>query len=141
MSSQGGKAAASRCEGQGRKATATKNLSASMIFKKSIPRRTFLRGIGTCLSLPLLDGMIPALTALAQTPARPVLRLGIVYVPNGMIMDKWTPLTAGSAFERTPILEPVAAFRDKFLVLSGLAANGGRALEGEGAGDHARASA
>ena len=112
-----------------------------MIFKKAIPRRTFLRGIGASLSLPLLDGMIPALTALAQTPAKPVLRLGIVYVPNGMIMDKWTPPTEGPAFEITPILQPVASFRDRFLVLSGLAANGGRALEGEGAGDHARASA
>jgi hypothetical protein len=52
-----------------------------MIFKKAIPRRTFLRGIGTTLALPLLDSMVPAMTALAQTSAKPALRLGIVYVP------------------------------------------------------------
>ncbi len=112
-----------------------------MVFKKAIPRRTFLRGIGTTLALPLLDGMVPAMTALAQTPAKPALRLGIVYVPNGMIMDKWTPLAEGPAYQITPILQPLAPFRDRFSVLSGLAANGGRALEGEGSGDHARASA
>lgn len=113
----------------------------NMVFKKAIPRRTFLRGAGTALALPLLDSMIPALTAFGQTAAKPNLRLGIVYVPNGMIMPKWTPLTEGPAYELTPILEPLGPFRDRFLVLSGLAANGGRALEGEGAGDHARASA
>jgi hypothetical protein len=58
-----------------------------------------------------------------------------------MIMAKWTPQVEGAAYEITPILEPLAPFRDRFLVLSGLAANGGRALEGEGSGDHARASA
>ena len=112
-----------------------------MIFRKAIPRRTFLRGVGTTLALPLLDGMVPALTALGQTPARPAVRLGTVYVPNGMIMDRWTPHEEGSAYVMTPILEPLAPFRDRILVLSGLAANGGRALDGEGSGDHARASA
>src|SRR4051812_36480333 len=111
-----------------------------MIFKKAIPRRTFLRGAGAALALPLLDGMVPALSAISQTAAKPNLRLAVVYVPNGMIMDKWTPKTEG-AFELTPILEPLAPFRDRFMVLSGLAANGGRALDGEGSGDHARASA
>ena len=111
-----------------------------MIFKKAIPRRTFLQGIGTSLALPLLDSMVPALAAAGQTAAKPTLRAGIVYVPNGMIMARWTPHTAGSHFEMTPILEPLAPFRDRLLVLSGLAANSGRAFEGEGSGDHARAS-
>jgi hypothetical protein len=123
-------------EAQGRQPVAVNN-----VFKKAIARRTFLRGAGATLALPLLDAMVPALTALGQTPAKTNLRLGIVYVPNGMIMPKWTPPTEGAAFEITPILEPLVPFRDRLLVLSGLAANGGRALEGEGAGDHARASA
>ncbi len=111
-----------------------------MIFKKAIPRRKFLKGIGASLALPLLDSMVPALAAPGQTAATPVLRAGVVYVPNGMIMARWTPPTLGPQFEITPILEPLAPFRDRMLVLSGLAANSGRALDGEGSGDHARAS-
>jgi hypothetical protein len=112
-----------------------------MIFKKAIPRRTFLRGAGAALALPLLDGMVPALSAISQTSAKPNLRLAVVYVPNGMIMDRWTPASEGAGYALTPILEPLAPFRDRFAVMSGLAANGGRALDGEGSGDHARASA
>ena len=66
------------------------------ITKKSLPRRTFLRGVGASLALPLLDSMIPARTLLAQTAAKPVSRLGFVYVPHGAIMDKWTPATVGA---------------------------------------------
>ena len=58
-----------------------------MISKMALPRRTFLRGLGVTLALPLLDAMVPALTALQQTPARPVRRLGFVYIPNGAIME------------------------------------------------------
>ena len=112
-----------------------------MIFKKAIPRRTFLQGFGATLALPLLDGMVPAFASTMDTAAKPVVRLGFVYVPNGIIMDKWTPKTEGAAFEITPTLAPLAPFRDRMLVLSGLAANNGRAMEGEGAGDHARAIA
>src|SRR5204863_3411954 len=64
---------------------------AMIITKKAIPRRTLLRGLGATLALPLLDGMVPALTALQNTPARPVNRFGVMYIVNGMIMDKWTP--------------------------------------------------
>lgn len=110
-----------------------------MIFKKAIPRRTFLRGMGAAIALPLLDGMVPAIAAAAET--KPALRLGVIYVPNGIIMSKWTPAKEGSGFEMTPTLAPLQPFRDQVVVLSGLAANGGRALEGEGAGEHARASA
>jgi Protein of unknown function (DUF1552) len=112
-----------------------------MIFKKSIPRRTFIRTAGATLALPFLDAMVPALAARSQTASRPPLRLGVVYVPNGMIMHAWTPLAEGTAYEATPILQPLQPFRNKFLVLSGLAANAARALDGEGSGDHARASA
>jgi hypothetical protein len=87
-----------------------------IITMKSLPRRTFLRGVGATLALPLLDSMVPAMAA---APA-PVRRLGVVYVPNGMAMDSWLPKTEGSAFEMTPILEPLKSFRDRMLVLSGL---------------------
>ena len=112
-----------------------------MIFRKAIPRRTFLRGLGTTLALPLLDGMVPAMAAQRDTAAKPVVRLSVVYVANGVIMDKWTPAIEGAGFELTPILEPLAPFRDRILVLSGLAHNSGRALQGENTGDHARAGA
>jgi hypothetical protein len=90
------------------------------ITKKSLPRRTFLRGVGASLALPLLDSMIPARTLLAQTAAKPLPRLGFVYIPHGAIMDKWTPATVGAGFEFTPILKPLEPFRDYINVVSGL---------------------
>ena len=92
----------------------------TMIIKKAIPRRTVLRGIGATLALPLLDGMVPALSALNKTAAKPALRFGAVYVPNGIVMQNWAPAAEGTAFELTPILQPLAPFRDQLLVLSGL---------------------
>jgi hypothetical protein len=92
-----------------------------MIFKKAIPRRMFLRGMGATLALPLLDGMVPAFAQSSDPAVKAPVRLGIVYVPNGMWpMDKWTPKTEGAAFELTPTLEQLAPFRDRLLVLSGL---------------------
>jgi len=92
-----------------------------MIFKKAIPRRMFLRGLGASVALPLLDGMIPAFATSADTAAKAPIRLGTVYVPNGMWpMDKWTPKTEGANFELTPTLEQLKPFRDQLLVLSGL---------------------
>ncbi len=91
-----------------------------MIFKKAIPRRAFLRGVGTTLALPLLDSMVPAFAGALDSAAKPALRLSFVYVPNGIIMEQWTPKTEGAAFEMTPTLEPLAAFRDRMLVLTGL---------------------
>jgi hypothetical protein len=90
------------------------------VTKKHLPRRTFLKGVGVSLALPLLDSMIPARTLLAQTAARPLPRLGFVYVPHGAIMDKWTPATEGAGFEFTPILKPLESFRDHLNVVSGL---------------------
>lgn len=112
-----------------------------IITKKHLPRRTFLRGVGATLALPLLDGMVPALTAMRATAAAGVRRLGIVYVPNGIFMDTWTPASEGGGFDLTPVLEPLAAHRHRMLVLTGLANREGDAWPGEGAGDHARASA
>ena len=112
-----------------------------VITKKALHRRTVLRGLGTTLALPLLDAMVPAL-ARAQSRAKPPTRLSIVYLPNGIMMDKWTPDTEGANFALTPILEPLAPFKDRMLIVSGLSHNeGGRARQGENTGDHARAGA
>jgi len=64
-----------------------------VIGKRSLPRRTFLRGMGAAVALPFLESMAPAMTPLAQSPARPPLRFGGVYLPNGCVMDNWTPKT------------------------------------------------
>ena len=84
-----------------------------IITKKSLPRRTFLRGMGVTMALPLLDAMVPALSALAQTPAKPVRRLGFIYIPNGTIQNMWVPADTGAGFEFSPILSPLASLRDR----------------------------
>ena len=91
-----------------------------IITRRAIPRRTVLRGLGATLALPLLDGMVPALSAQAKTAARPVHRFGVVYVPNGVIQSAWLPGVEGTAYELSPTLAPLAAFRDRMLVISGL---------------------
>ena len=90
------------------------------VSKRSVPRRTFLRGAGAALALPLLDAMVPALTAEAQTAARPQRRLGFVYIPHGVIMSQWTPAAAGANFGMTPILAPLEPYRDSLVVVSNL---------------------
>jgi hypothetical protein len=109
-----------------------------MITKKALARRTFLRGMGTMIALPLLDSMIPAMAGTAGS--KPPTRLGFVYVPNGIIPKDWLPKTEGSAFEFMATMKPLEPFREKIMVLSNLAQLGGRALV-DGAGDHARAGA
>ncbi|MCU1238483.1 MAG: hypothetical protein JWP63_6450, partial [Candidatus Solibacter sp.] len=109
-----------------------------IITKKSLARRTFLRGLGTTLALPLLDSMIPALGGAAVSKA-PV-RLGFVYHPVGMILDRWIPATEGTGFEITPTMKALEPFRENMVVFTGLAQVNGRAL-GDGAGDHAREGA
>jgi hypothetical protein len=99
------------------------------IAKKALPRRTFLRGLGTCMALPLLDAMVPAATALAQTPAAPRPRIGFIYFPHGAVMDQWTPTAAGRDFELPQILAPFAPFKDQMTVVSNLR---NRAAEGYG---------
>lgn len=105
-----------------------------IIFKKTLPRRTLLRGMGASLALPLLDSMVPALSSASAKTAQPAKRMGVVYVPNGMAMKSWTPATEGSGFEITRILRPMAAYQDRMLVLTGL--NG----SSSNAGVHASAS-
>jgi len=90
------------------------------ITKKHLQRRTFLRGMGVTLALPLLDSMIPAQTILKKTAASPTPRLGFIYVPHGAIMDKWTPAAEGTGFEISPILKPLDPFRDRLNIVSGL---------------------
>ncbi len=111
-----------------------------IITKKALPRRTFLRGIGATMALPLLDAMVPAASALAQTAAGPARRLGFVYIPNGVIQDQWVPAATGPGFDFSPILSPLAPFRDQTLVLSGLAHRQADSF-GDGNGDHPRATA
>src|SRR5262245_29042526 len=112
--------------------------------KRALPRRTFLRGLGASLALPLLDAMVPALTALARTPANPGRRIGFVYIPNGVAMNAavnyWKPKTVGSLTALPPILTPLEGLRSRVLVVSGLAHAQAEAM-GDGQGDHSRASA
>ena len=91
-----------------------------IITRHALPRRTVLRGLGTAVALPLLDGMVPALTALERTAAKAKPRLGVVYVPHGAVMDNWTPAAEGRGFEFSPILQPLEPFRDRLQVLTGL---------------------
>ena len=92
----------------------------SIITRRSLPRRTVLRGLGATLGLPLLEAMVPAVSALEKTAAKPVHRFQAIYVPNGMAMPYWTPAGEGRDFELSPTLEPLAPFRNQLLVLSGL---------------------
>ena len=93
------------------------------ISRLSLPRRTVLRGLGAALALPFLDAMVPAFAPRARAAGKPAHRFLAFYVPNGMAMEFWTPKGEGSAFELSPVLEPLAPFRDQMLVLSGLKAN------------------
>ena len=104
-----------------------------IITNKAIPRRTILRGLGASLALPLLDAMVPAFAAPRTSTVGAVPRLGVVYVPNGMMMQDWLPDTEGAGFAFKPVMKPLEPFRDRLVVLSGL-----RGIESEG--PHARAS-
>jgi len=92
-----------------------------IITRKVISRRQVLRGMGSVLALPLLDAMMPALSAFGAVPEKPVNRFGVMYVPNGMIMNKWAPVLDSAAYELTPTLSSLAPYRDQLLVLSSLA--------------------
>jgi len=103
------------------------------ITKQSLTRRTFLRGMGVSLSLPFLDAMVPALTALSKSKAPT--RFGFVYIPHGVILDQWTPASEGANFEFMPIMKPLEPFRDQLTVVSNLAG------PPDGGGGHAGSSA
>src|SRR2546422_10626105 len=105
-----------------------------IVTKKALPRRTILRGLGATLALPLLDGMVPALTALSGTAANPVRRFGLVYLPNGVVINKGTPRTEGTGFEFSQILKPVEPVRNQLTVISGLTQNRDGETSNSGAG-------
>ena len=107
------------------------------VAKKSLSRRTMLRGAGTAIALPLLDAMLPAFVPLAKADARPRLRFGVSYFPNGAVMQELTPKTAGSGFEFTPTLTPLKPLKDKLIVVTNLT----RSHPGSQFGDHAVSAA
>jgi Protein of unknown function (DUF1552) len=104
--------------------------------RMAIPRRTFLRGLGTTLALPMLDAMVPALAA----APKPTPRFSFLYIANGVIQEQWTPATTGADYALTPILKPLEAFKGDINVISGLAHLQADTF-GDGTGDHPRASA
>jgi len=91
-----------------------------IISKKALPRRTFLRGMGATVALPLLDAMVPSMTALARTPAAPVRRLGFVYMPMGCDLPRWTPPGEGRLNELSPSLQSLAPVVDQLTVITNL---------------------
>lgn len=103
-----------------------------IVTKKALPRRTFLRGLGSTFALPLLDAMIPAGTALAQTAAKPAPRMGFIYFPHGAIMKAWSPAETGTAYTPSPILKPLEPFRSHLTIVSGLRNKGGESSDPHG---------
>jgi hypothetical protein len=109
-----------------------------IITKMHLSRRFVLRGLGAALALPVLDSMVPALTAQSKTAAAPVRRLGVFYVPNGMSMPYWFPKAEGPLKELPPTLRSLAAFKDRVLLCGGLADEPANRVRG--GGDHARSA-
>src|ERR1700691_2945407 len=107
------------------------------LTQKSLHRRTMLRGLGAAVTLPLLDAMLPAFVPMAKAAAKPRMRFGAVYFPNGAIMQQLTPKTVGAGFEFTPILKPLEPFRDSLIVVTNLT----RSHPGSQFGDHAVSAA
>jgi hypothetical protein len=108
-----------------------------VITKKALPRRTFLRAMGTTLALPLLDAMVPALSATQRTAANPVRRMGFVYMPMGNDPVPWTPQAEGKITALSQSLAPLTPFLNQVTVLTNLQVKNGYAL---GGGDHATAN-
>ena len=110
-----------------------------IVTQKSLSRRTVLRGLGATVALPLLDAMVPALSAAARAVTAPVPRLAFFYVPNGILPRNFHPAGAGgSGFELSPVLQPLAEYRDRMTVVTGLS-NSGVVSPNEGGGVHTRA--
>src|SRR5712691_2859897 len=119
-----------------RRDTSCQERSTMFITRKHIPRRTFLRGAGTMLALPLLDAMVPARTLLAQTAASPRTRFTGIFVPHGMAPGYWVPAKEGAGFELPMILSPLEPFRDRTVVLSGLWSKSAEPPPGVTGADH-----
>src|SRR6187399_2852669 len=111
------------------------------ISKRHLDRRTFLRGAGVCVALPLLESMVPAQTPLARTAAASKSRLSCIYVPHGATMDKWTPAAEGKGFAFTETLQPLEPFRDRITIVSNLAHANAGAVGSDAGADHARSAA
>src|SRR2546426_9762410 len=111
------------------------------ITKKHIPRRTFIRGVGVTVALPLLEAMLPAQTPLGQTAAGPVRRFVGIWHPHGAAPGYWSPLQEGSNFEVSFITKPFEPFRDRVALITGLDRPEAMATEEEPARDHARGAA
>jgi len=107
------------------------------ISRKALHRRTFLHGMGAAIGLPFLDAMVPALALAKPHAAKPPLRMVFAYVPNGIIMEQWTPANEGPLGELPRILKPFGPYKDDLLLLGNLTHNTGRALL-DGPGDHGR---
>jgi hypothetical protein len=107
----------------------------NFITQTRLPRRTFLRGLGGTLGLPMLDAMVPALSA---KPLAPTPRLGFIYIANGVIQEQWKPKTTGNNFDLPPILKPLGALKDQVNILSDLSHLQADTF-GDGTGDHPRA--
>jgi hypothetical protein len=113
----------------------------NFITKRHLPRRTFLRGMGVTLALPLLDSMLPAQTPLAKTAAAPKSRFCGIYIPHGATMDKWTPAQEGTGFEFSETLKPLEKLRDRVLIVSNLAHPAAGGVGSDAGADHARSAA
>jgi hypothetical protein len=109
-----------------------------IITRKHLSRRTFLRGAGVAVGLPLLESMIPAGTVLGQTVANPRIRLGFLYMPHGAMMSNWTPAMEGTDFELSRILSPLKEVKNQVVVVSGLGHKNAGATTGDSGGDHGR---
>src|SRR5437867_1366198 len=109
-----------------------------IITRMHLSRRTLLRGLGATLALPVLDAMVPALTALSRTAAAPVRRFGVFYVPNGMSMPYWFPKTEGPLTDMPPTLRSLEELKDRVLLCGGLADEAANLVKG--GGDHARSA-
>src|SRR5262245_6681480 len=107
------------------------------VTKKALSRRTMLKVMGGAVGLPFLESMIPAFTPTARAAAETPRRFGVVYFPNGAIMQQFTPAAAGAGFEFTPILKPLEPFKDKVAVVTNLT----RSHPGSQVGDHAVSAA
>jgi Protein of unknown function (DUF1552) len=113
-----------------------------LITKKHLPRRTFLRGMGVTLSLPLLDSMLPAQTPLARTAAQPQIRLGLCFIPHGAVINNWTPIGDGVDFDLSRTLAPLEPYKNQLVVVSNLAHRmAAPAGPGDNGGDHTRSPA
>ena len=113
----------------------------AFVTKRHLPRRTFLRGVGATIALPLLDSMVAAQTPIRKTAAAAKTRLSCIYVPHGATMDKWTPAAQGKGFAFTETLQPLDKFRDRITVVSNLAHANAGAVGSDAGADHARSAA